>query len=78
MVTLPGDVAWLDMGTPDGLIEAGQLVQAEQARRGERIGVPEQVALRRGWIDTAQVARLAADYGDTDYGLYLRRLVGDA
>lgn len=78
LVTLPGDVAWLDMGTPDGLIEAGQLVQAEQARRGERIGVPEQVALRRGWIDTAQVARLAADYGDTDYGLYLRRLVGDA
>ena len=78
VVTLPEKVAWLDMGTPEGLLEASQLVASEQRRRGERIGVPEHLALRSGWIDAAQIARLAALYGDNDYGRYLGRLIDDA
>jgi glucose-1-phosphate thymidylyltransferase len=77
VVALSEKDAWLDMGTPAGLLEASQLVAAEQQRRGVRIGVPEHEALRNGWIDAAQVARLAAIYGDNDYGLYLGRLIDD-
>jgi glucose-1-phosphate thymidylyltransferase len=49
--TLPADVAWLDMGTPDGLHEATHMVAELQAGQETRIGVPEQVALANGWID---------------------------
>ena len=48
---------------------------AEQARIGERIGVPEPAALRNGWIAVAQLERVAASYGDNDYGRYLQALV---
>jgi len=78
VVRLSDDDAWLDMGTPDGLLEASQFVATEQRRRGERIGVPEHVALRNEWIDASGIERLAAGYGDNDYGRYLRRLIGDA
>ena len=75
-VTLPDDVAWLDMGTPQGLLDASRLVAAEQENLGVRIGVPEQVALRSGWIDREQVLRIADTYGANDYGRYLRNLAG--
>ena len=77
VVTISDDEAWLDMGTPDGLLEASQLVAAEQRRRGERIGVPEHIAYRRGWIDASGIERLASVYGDNDYGRYLGRLIAD-
>jgi len=75
-VTLPDDVAWLDMGTPQGLLDASRLVAAEQENLGVRIGVPEQVALRSGWIDREQVLGIADTYGTNDYGRYLRDLAG--
>lgn len=78
VVRLSDADAWLDMGTPEGLLEASQFVAAEQRKRGERIGVPEHVGLRNGWIDASGIERLAARYGDNDYGRYLRRLIGDA
>lgn len=74
-VPLPDAVAWLDMGTPQGLLDASRLVAAEQEKLGVRIGVPEQVALRSGWIDREQVLRIAEGYGTNDYGRYLRDLV---
>jgi glucose-1-phosphate thymidylyltransferase len=77
-LTLPADVAWLDMGTPDGLHEATHMVAELQAGQETRIGVPEQVALANGWIDAEQVGRIAAGYGDNDYGRYLRSLTPDA
>lgn len=77
VVTLADEDSWLDMGTPEGLLEAGQLVASEQQKRGHRIGVPEHCALQNGWIDPDQVARLAGVYGDNDYGRYLGRLIGD-
>jgi len=75
VVQLPDSVSWLDMGTPQGLPEASRLVEAEQRTPGVRIGVPEQVALRSGWIDSEAAMRIAASYGDNDYGRYLRQLV---
>jgi len=75
VVQLPDSVSWLDMGTPQGLLEASRLVEAEQRTPGVRIGVPEQVALRSGWIDSEAAMRIAASYGDNDYGRYLRQLV---
>ncbi|MBT3809149.1 MAG: glucose-1-phosphate thymidylyltransferase RfbA [Rhodospirillaceae bacterium] len=77
VVRLSDDDAWLDMGTPEGLLEASQFVASEQQRRGERIGVPEHIGLRNGWVDASGIERLAASYGDNDYGRYLRRLIGD-
>jgi glucose-1-phosphate thymidylyltransferase len=77
VVSLSDEDTWLDMGTPEGLLEASQLVASEQQKRGQRIGVPEHCALQNGWIDPEQIARLAASYGENDYGRYLGRLVDD-
>jgi glucose-1-phosphate thymidylyltransferase len=77
-VRVPDDVSWLDMGTPQGLLDASVLVAEEQRKDGIRIGVPEQVALRSGWIDSEDVMRIAASYGANDYGRYLRQLAESA
>lgn len=77
VIALSEEDIWLDMGTPEGLLEASQLVASVQRSRGQRIGLPEQCALQNGWIDLDQVARLAAMYGDNDYGRYLGRLIDD-
>lgn len=75
---LPESVAWLDMGTPQGLLDASQLVAAEQRKLGVRIRVPEQVAYRNNCIDREAVARIAATYGENDYGRYLRSMIEGA
>lgn len=67
--------AWLDTGTPESLVEAGQFVEILEKRQGFKIAVPEEVAWRAGWIDGAQVERLADAMGACDYATYLRRLV---
>jgi glucose-1-phosphate thymidylyltransferase len=72
---LPDDVTWMDMGTPQGLLEASQLVEAEQRRQNVRIGVPEEVAFRNAWVGVGDLERIAATYGENDYGGYLRTLI---
>ncbi|MCB9665662.1 MAG: glucose-1-phosphate thymidylyltransferase RfbA [Alphaproteobacteria bacterium] len=68
-------VAWLDMGTPASLHEAAGFVQTLQARQGYRVGCPEEVAWRQGWIDDEALLACAAGYRATEYGAYLERLV---
>ena len=67
--------AWFDTGTHDSLIEASEFVRTLEKRTGQKIGCAEEVAFRQGFIDGAQLTRLAQDYRKSEYGAYLERLV---
>lgn len=69
-------MAWLDTGTPQGLLQASQFVETIQSRQGLYIACIEEVAWRKGFIDDAQLARSANKYASTEYGDYLLRLLG--
>ena len=64
--------AWLDTGTHDSLIQAGEFVRAVEQRQGLRIGCLEEIAHRKGWIDAAQLRKLADGLAKSEYGQYLR------
>jgi glucose-1-phosphate thymidylyltransferase len=64
--------AWLDTGTCDSLIQAGEFVRTIEARQGLKIGCPEEIAYRMGFIDRSQLERLAGELAKTSYGQYLR------
>jgi len=64
--------AWLDTGTPDSLLEAAEFVSTVEKRQGLRIASPEEIAYRMGFIDDAQLGRLADALGKSDYGRHLR------
>ncbi|HEY8003801.1 MAG TPA: glucose-1-phosphate thymidylyltransferase RfbA [Phenylobacterium sp.] len=66
--------AWLDTGTHDSLIQAGEFIRAVEQRQGLRIGCLEEIAFRRGWIDAQQLRGLADGLAKSEYGQYLRRL----
>ncbi|MCB4769868.1 glucose-1-phosphate thymidylyltransferase RfbA [Ancylobacter sp. Lp-2] len=70
--------AWLDTGTPDSLLEAGEFVRTLEKRQGFKIASPEEIAFRRGLIDVAQLERLATRIGKSSYGGYLRRVLQEA
>lgn len=67
--------AWLDTGTHDSLVEAAQYVQIIEQRQGLKVGCPEEIALKMGFIDEEQILRLAQPLGKNNYGAYLRRIV---
>jgi glucose-1-phosphate thymidylyltransferase len=76
VVPLGRGFAWLDTGTNDSLLEAGNFVATIQKRQGLMIACPEEIALRQGWITLEQVATLAEDFGENnEYGKSLRKLV---
>jgi glucose-1-phosphate thymidylyltransferase len=66
--------AWLDTGTPDGLSEATDFVRALEKRQGMKIGCPEEIAYRMGYIDRQQLMRLANILGRGAYGSYLMEI----
>ena len=69
--------AWLDTGTHESLLQAGQFIQTIEQRQGLRISCPEEIAFRLGWIDAAQLARLAHRLRASSYGEYLGRIVAE-
>ncbi len=72
---LPRGTAWLDTGTFDSLLQAGQFVQVVEARQGFKIGCIEEIVWRRGFITDAQLNALAEATGKSGYGAYLKSLI---
>jgi glucose-1-phosphate thymidylyltransferase len=70
--------AWLDTGTHDSLIEAGQFIQSLEKRQGLKICCPEEIAWRNGWIDAGQLEKLATVLAKSGYGEYLRSIVKES
>jgi glucose-1-phosphate thymidylyltransferase len=69
--------AWLDTGTHDSLLEAGEFVRVMEKRQGLKIACVEEIAYRCGFIDAEQLLRLAARLKGTNYGRYLERVASD-
>jgi glucose-1-phosphate thymidylyltransferase len=69
--------AWLDTGTHDSLLEAGQFIATLEKRQGFKVSCPEEIAWRNGWIDDEALLRLAAPLEKSGYGIYLRQLVDE-
>jgi glucose-1-phosphate thymidylyltransferase len=66
---------WLDTGTPDGLIDAADFVRTIEKRQGLKIGCPEEIAWRMGFIDADQLERLGQELGKSTYGRYVLGLL---
>ena len=66
--------AWLDTGTHDSLIEAGQFVQTVEHRQGLKVACLEEIAYRQGWINTEQLIQQGEGLKKTGYGQYLLRV----
>lgn len=66
--------AWLDTGTHDSLLEAGQFIATLEKRQGFKVACPEEISWRQGWINDEQLLALARPLGKSGYGAYLERL----
>ena len=75
VVKLGRGYAWLDTGTHDALMDAAEFVRSIQRRQGLVVGSPEEVAYRKGYIDAEKLARLAARFGNSAYGMYLKAIL---
>jgi glucose-1-phosphate thymidylyltransferase len=75
--TMGRGFAWLDTGTPDSLLEAGEFVRTLESRQGLRIACPEEIACRQGWISIQQLTALGERLSKGDYGRYILQVAGD-
>ena len=70
-------IAWLDTGTTESLLEAGQFIHAIEARQGLKVCCPEEVAYRQGFLTTAQFAKLLESMPKSSYRTYLEGVLAD-
>ncbi|MGK5034856.1 glucose-1-phosphate thymidylyltransferase RfbA [Janthinobacterium sp. LB3P118] len=70
-------MAWLDTGTHESLLEAGQFIATIENRQGLKVACPEEIAYRKGYIDAAKLEQLAHPLKKNAYGQYLLRLLND-
>jgi len=70
--------AWLDTGTHDSLMEAGQFIATLERRQGLKVACPEEIAFRSGWIDAVQLEALAQPMLKNGYGQYLLKVLSDS
>ena len=73
--TMGRGYAWLDTGTHESMLEASQFIHTIEKRQGLKVACPEEVVWRNGWVDDAQLERLALPLGKSGYGEYLRGLL---
>ena len=69
--------AWLDTGTHDSLLEAGQFIATLEKRQGLKVACPEEIAFRSGWITAAQLEALAQPLRKNGYGQYLMQILNE-
>ena len=67
--------AWLDTGTPQSFLEAGQFIATLEKRQGLKVACLEEIAYRQGWIGADQLAGLAHSFKNNDYGKYLEQIL---
>ena len=67
--------AWLDTGTHESLLDAGNFVRTIEKRQGVQVGCPEEIAFRKNWISEGQLIDVAEEYSKSDYGRYLFSLL---
>jgi glucose-1-phosphate thymidylyltransferase len=67
--------AWLDTGTHESLLDAGHFISTIEKRQGLKVACPEEIAFRKGWINAAELERLAEPLKNNGYGQYLLRLL---
>lgn len=75
VTVMPRGTAWLDTGTFDSLLDASDYVRTVERRQGLKVGIPEEVAWRMGFIDDAQLAERAHSLAKSGYGGYLLDLL---
>jgi glucose-1-phosphate thymidylyltransferase len=69
--------AWLDTGTHESMLEAGQFIATLERRQGLKVACPEEIAFRNRWIDAGQLEKLGKALAKNDYGRYLLRLLNE-
>ncbi len=75
--TMGRGYAWLDTGTHESMLEASQFIHTLENRQGLKVACPEEIAWRSGWVDDAQLEKLAQLLGKSGYGQYLSGLLHD-
>jgi len=70
--------AWLDTGTPDSLLDAGEYVRILEKRQGFKIASPEEIAFRQGFIDSSMMENAITKLGKSDYGKYLKTILNES
>ena len=77
VIRLGRGIAWLDTGTHEALLQASNFIQAIEERQGLKVACLEEIALRLGWIERADVLRMARSLGSSEYGRYLLQAVDE-
>ncbi|MEF3367837.1 glucose-1-phosphate thymidylyltransferase RfbA [Methylocystis sp. 9N] len=78
VIRLGRGFAWLDTGTPESLIEAGEYVRAIERRQGQRVACLEEIAFRAGWIDAALARQAFSKLENSGYGQYIAQVLEEA